>query len=75
MGGVIALSLVLGACATLNTAGMSEQCKRLYDACLNTCPTAQQPLDHTRSSSGSSIQIEVAACTNDCNERARRCGS
>ena len=34
------LVVLLSGCATINTAGMSESCKRLYDACLNTCPGA-----------------------------------
>lgn len=64
--------LVFASCATLNTAGMSEHCKRLYDACLNTCPTALPPMNPT-GTSNTNIQIDVAACTSDCNDRARRC--
>jgi hypothetical protein len=66
------LLLALAGCATLNTAGMSEACKRLYDACLNTCPTALSPMNPT-STPNTNLQIDVAACTNDCNDRARRC--
>jgi hypothetical protein len=64
--------LVLGlcGCATLNTAGMSESCKRLYDACLNTCPGASRD---GRPVQGSLTQMEIAACTDRCNEQARRC--
>jgi len=66
------LLLLVVSCATLNTAGMSEACKRSYDACLNTCPGAQQPgAPNTRMMSD--LQIDVAACTNECNERAKTC--
>lgn len=63
------LLAVLGGCATLNTAGMSESCRRLYDACLNTCPGATRGGPPPTGD----LQIEVAACTNDCNERAKKC--
>lgn len=66
--------LLLSACATLNTAGMSEACKSAYNACLNGCPDAprQGALTPTPKPP-SDLQIDVAACTNDCNERARKC--
>ena len=63
------LVVLLSGCATINTAGMSESCKRLYDACLNTCPGAARGGPPPTSN----LQIEVAACTNDCNERAKKC--
>ena len=69
------LLLALARCATINTTGMSESCKRLYDACLNTCPgatPAAQTHPAFRSDKPSS-QIDVAACTSDCNERGRNC--
>lgn len=63
------LLLLISGCATINTAGMSESCKRLYDACLNTCPGAVRGVPPPTSD----LQIDVAACTNDCNERAKKC--
>lgn len=68
------LLLALAGCASLNTMGMSESCKRLYDACLNTCPGATKA---AQTSSGfrsdPSWQVDVASCTSDCNERGRNC--
>lgn len=58
------LLLALSGCAPLNTLGMSEHCRRLYDACLNGCP---RPPAGTQSSA---LQFEIAACTRACNERA-----
>jgi hypothetical protein len=67
--------VVLGSasCATLNTAGMSETCRNLYNACLNACPNPS-----TRAPPGPTIttispQADVAGCVNDCNERAKKC--
>jgi hypothetical protein len=65
----LTLLLLLASCATLNTAGMSAPCRDLYNACLNTCPTANPRVPPSQSS----MQIDVAACTNDCNEKARSC--
>lgn len=69
------LFLGLAGCATLNTMGMSESCKRLYDACLNTCPgaTAAAQTHPAFRSDKASWQTDVAACTSDCNERGRNC--
>ncbi len=67
------LLLLTSGCATINTAGMSESCKRLYDACLNTCPGAARGAPPARPTTGPSFQIEVASCTSDCNERAKKC--
>ncbi len=64
------LLLLISGCATINTAGMSESCKRLYDACLNTCPGAVPGVPPPPTTE---LQIDVAACTNDCNERAKKC--
>lgn len=63
------LLLVLSGCATINTAGLSGSCKRLYDACLNTCPGAAQGSPPRMSD----LQTDVASCTADCNERAKHC--
>jgi hypothetical protein len=30
--------MVCASCATLDTAGMSEHCRNLYDICLSGCP-------------------------------------
>ena len=64
---------MLTSCATLNTSGMSEPCRNLYNACLNLCPGAS-----TRNPPGTNLntqrlQIDVASCTNDCNGRAKQC--
>ena len=67
--------LLLTSCATLNTAGMSEACKSAYNACLNGCPDAPRrggidsPIAHPEAD----LQIDVASCTNACNEKARKC--
>lgn len=65
--------LALSGCATLNTAGMSEHCRRLYDACLNTCPSSLPAPPVGTNLTTVSPQFDVASCTNDCNERARAC--
>jgi hypothetical protein len=65
------LALLFASCATLNTAGMSDSCRRLYDACLSACPGAapgSPPI-----TPGPNLQIEVAACTQACNDRAKQC--
>jgi hypothetical protein len=64
-------ALALGACATLNTAGMSETCRRLYDACLDGCPRAVAPPDGSLASTD--WRLDTASCTNSCNEQAPRC--
>ncbi len=70
-----ALLLLLAGCATLNTAGMTEACKSSYNACLNSCPDAprQGGLDSPIARPPADLQIDVASCTNACNERARNC--
>lgn len=71
MRGWLALLAVAAAgCATLNTSGMSEHCRRLYNACLNNCPNASTPGPEVISPDW---RVDVAGCTNDCNERARTC--
>ena len=71
-------TLLLGAvlfpsCATLDTAHMSAACRDSYNACLNTCPGASPRTPPGRPLSSQSLQIDVAACTNACNDRARGC--
>ena len=66
---VIALSLLWGGCATLNTAGMAPRCRELYNACLNQCPQAPTPppgalLD---------MHLDTASCTKACNDQATSC--
>lgn len=71
----LALGALLGlGCATLNTSGMSEPCKRLYNACLDSCAKSQLP-PPTPMSAGNNMnwQTEVASCTDDCNKRAKSC--
>ncbi|MBX7097575.1 MAG: hypothetical protein K1X89_07680 [Myxococcaceae bacterium] len=69
------LLLAAPACATLNTAGMSEHCKALYNACLNACPGAQregrQESNVTRLPNGA--EMDTAQCVNRCNEQGRAC--
>ena len=63
------LLLASTGCAPLFLAGRSEQCRRNYDACLNGCPQpAQTQPGHT-----ADLQIDVASCTNQCNEKAQSC--
>ncbi len=75
--------LLICACATLNTSGMSAQCRDLYNACLNSCPqqsrrVAGTDLDSLSKSpsaidSGGSLDTETAACTHQCNDSAKAC--
>lgn len=69
----LAVMLVLSSCATLNTAGMSEPCRNLYNACLNTCPSASPQAPPGGTITTQSLQTDVAACTQGCNEKARAC--
>lgn len=66
---MLALAVLGGGCATLNTSGMTEHCRRLYDACLNSCPSSASPgpaqLPEWR--------MDVASCTDDCNKQAKKC--
>ena len=74
------VTLLISACATLNTSGMSEQCRDLYNACLNSCPQASRRAptsDFDRvsqsSPSGPGLDPGTAKCTNDCNDLAKSC--
>jgi hypothetical protein len=58
-------------CATLNTAGMSEPCKRLYNACLNGCPNAAAPSPAALNSMP--VRTDVAQCVDECNKQAKSC--
>ncbi|MEW6432662.1 MAG: hypothetical protein AB1730_14255 [Myxococcota bacterium] len=71
----LAVGAVLGwGCATLNTSGMSEHCKRLYDACLDSCAKSRPPPLPTQSvGNNMNWQIDVASCTDGCNKRAKSC--
>lgn len=62
-------------CATLNTAGMSEHCRRLYDACLDSCAKSRLPPPAPASATGNALtwQTEVASCTDACNQQAKAC--
>lgn len=61
--------VLLSGCATLNTSGMTESCRRLYDACLNGCPDARSPAPGQLQE----WRMDVASCTDDCNKQARKC--
>ena len=71
---VVGAAVLGGGCATLNTSGMSEPCKRLYNACLDSCARSQLP-PPTPPSSGNNTQwqIDVASCTDNCNKQAKSC--
>jgi hypothetical protein len=70
----LAVSAVLGCgCATLNTSGMSEPCKRLYNACLDACSKSQLPPLVSTQGNNTTWQPEVASCTNRCNQQAKSC--
>ncbi len=66
---------VLSSCATLNTAGMSDSCRNLYNSCLSNCPTADASRRVPPGPSLNSTQpmADVAQCTNRCNEQAKKC--
>jgi hypothetical protein len=61
--------LTLG-CASLNTAGWPDHCRKKYDDCLNLCPNPGTPAP---GSMVKPLQIEVASCTQACNERSKQC--
>jgi hypothetical protein len=62
---------MLMSCAALNTAGMSDSCRRLYDACLSSCPGVAPGTPPVQP--GPNTQIEIAECTQACNDRAKAC--
>lgn len=77
-----ALLLLLTSCATLNTDAMSEGCRAVYNRCLNQCPSAQsstrRPAENpngpqARFDSQQSLMVDVAACTQTCNDDAKLC--
>ncbi len=80
---LLGATLLTNACATLNTSGMSAQCRDLYNACLNSCPqqsrrVAGTGLDSLSKSpsaidSGGSLDTGTAACTHQCNATAKAC--
>jgi hypothetical protein len=61
---VLSMALTLGLAGCAPMTGLSEACQRDYDACLNGCPNPPP---------GSDLQPEVARCTAQCNELAKRC--
>jgi hypothetical protein len=71
----LAAVLLLCGCATLNTAGMSEHCKTLYNACLNGCPDAARPGNPNPPPTAvqTDINPQIASCTDACNRQARLC--
>lgn len=78
----LAWLLSLASCATLNTSGMSDSCRTAYNICLNQCPSAQagarRPLDNqngpaARWDTTQPLMVDVASCTNKCNEGAKLC--
>ncbi|MEW5742393.1 MAG: hypothetical protein AB1938_25980 [Myxococcota bacterium] len=62
-------------CATLNTAGMSEHCRNMYNACLDVCAKSRLPPTAQPQQLGNSSnwQMEVAQCTDGCNKQAKSC--
>lgn len=59
------------ACAPLRLTGKSEHCQRMYDACLNACP--QPPRADPIAPKYNDLQIDIAACTDRCNQDAKKC--
>ena len=70
---LVVLCVLLPSCATLNTANMSEACRDAYNACLNSCPSSNPRTPPGGTITTQSLQIDVAGCTNACNDRARSC--
>jgi hypothetical protein len=68
-------ALLLCSCATLDTAGMSEHCKAVYNSCLNACPDAARPgnPDPPVTAVRDDLNPRVANCTSACNRQARGC--
>ena len=44
-----------------------------YNACLNACPSSNPRTPPGGTITTQSLQMDVAGCTNDCNDRARQC--
>jgi hypothetical protein len=66
--------LLLCSCATISTSGMSDSCKNTYNACLNACPEApRQGAVNPNLPDNHRIDPGIAACTAECNERAKKC--
>ncbi len=75
----VLLTVVFCGCATLNTAGMSEPCRDVYNACLNRCPRPPRVegsnLDGLSKSpvGGPNLDIGTASCTQKCNDDQKSC--
>jgi hypothetical protein len=76
---IFLLVLALG-CAPLSASTMTERCRDIYDACLDGCRPPPGP-PGVRPGETNTIapphdrdwQIDVASCTNSCNESAKTC--
>ncbi len=76
------LPLLLLSCATLDSATMKEPCAVAYNACLNRCPSADsrsrrpeepQTGPESRTDTLRPLMIDVASCTQGCNDEAKEC--
>ncbi len=72
----------LTACATLDAAQLSEPCRVTYNACLNTCPSAdsraRRPAENPHGPQANydttnRLMTDVASCTQKCNDEAKAC--
>lgn len=66
--GLLLCASLLGGCAPLNPLTMREPCRTLYNECLNGCQKTTPPR-----SGPTEWQIDLASCTNRCNDQARAC--
>ncbi len=81
----LCFSLMMLSCATMNTEGMSPQCRDFYNACLNRCPQSSNrvapgaDLGELAKSQGGAIggggtlEVDVASCTRKCNDEQKSC--
>ncbi len=73
------LPLLLLSCAPLDAVTLKESCATAYNACLNRCPSAEttrrakEPRVRTEPLRMPPAMIDVAACTQRCNDEAQAC--
>jgi hypothetical protein len=76
---LLLLTLLSCACAPLSTLTMSDRCRDLYNACLNSCSGADGEARHlegpasTSQTPNFSLHTTEASCTSHCSSNANSC--
>jgi hypothetical protein len=76
---LLPMAVLACACAPLNTLTMSDRCRDLYNACLDSCRGADGEAHHlerpptTTEGGGFSLHTNEASCTSHCSSNANSC--